>query len=182
MSTSYSNSSNSVKTESAVATELKDSIKALIKAQFEHSVKEVCKEDMCGKLPSLADNFSETLVRSIAHEVYNSARDKKLGILYNHEKHLLDILKEYKEEIKFAESLQAEIRKEAASFFTSTLKDVYTSLKEAQVAPEYQVQWIFDLVSSYTSSLKLSSRLAEDHVINLIGEIQKESADTVNKE
>lgn len=109
-------------------------------------------------------------------------RDKKLSILYTHEKQLLDILKDYKEEIKFASSLQAEIRKEEASFFATTLKEVCNSLKETQIDPKYQAQWIFDLVSSYTSSLKLSSKLAEEHVINLLGDIQKEATETINKD
>lgn len=105
-----------------------------------------------------------------------------MSILYTHEKNFLDILKEYKEEIKFATTIQSEIRKEEATFFSSTLKEVCNSLKETQIEPKCQVQWIYDLVSSYTSSLKLSSRLAEEHVISLLGDIQKDVSDVINKE
>lgn len=161
---------------------LKDEIKSLVKKGFVNSVKTVISEKDSNNLASLSEDYSESIATTITQKVDNPLRDKKLQILYNHEKHLLDILKEYKEEIKFAASLQAEIRKEESTFFASTLKEVCNSLKETQIDPKYQTQWIFDLVSSYTSSLKLSSKLAEDHVITLLGEIQKEASLEINKE
>lgn len=167
---------------SSSAPKLKDEIKGLVKAEFEKSIEKVCSEEELKKLPSLSEGYSEYISRIVAEKVENPMRDKKLSILYNHEKHFLDILKEYKEEIKFAASLQAEIRKEESAFFSSTLKEVCNSLKETQVDPEFQVKWIFDLVSSYTSSLRLSSRLAKEHVINLLGEIQKEASEVINKD
>ncbi|GAA5575905.1 hypothetical protein [Porphyromonas gingivalis] len=162
--------------------ELKDQIKSIVKTLFENSVKSVCSEEDLKNATALSEGYPEYIAETIVEKVENPSRDKKLQILYNHEKHFLDILRDYKEEIKFASSLQAEIRKEEATFFTSTLKEVYTSLKEAQVDPKLQAQWIVDLVSSYTSSLKLSSRLAEEHVIALIGEVQKEVAETIDKD
>ena len=138
---------------------LKDEIKSLVKKGFVNSVKTVISEKDRNNLASLSEDYSESIATTITQKVDNPLRDKKLQILYNHEKHLLDILKEYKEEIKFAASLQAEIRKEESTFFASTLKEVCNSLKETQIDPKYQTQWIFDLVSSYTSSLKLSGRV-----------------------
>lgn len=172
MATSSSSSSSS----------LKDEIKGVIKSEFEKSVKSLCSEEELKKVPSLSEGYSEYVSRIVNEKVENPLRDKKLAILYNHEKHFLDILKEYKEEIKFAASLQAEIRKEESAFFSSTLKEVCNSLKETQIDPKCQTKWIFDLVSSYTSSLRLSSQLAEEHVINLLGEIQKEASETIHKD
>ena len=172
--TSYSNSS----TNNA----LKDEIKALVRSEFEKSVKMICSEEDKNKISNLSEPYSQFVSNQIIEKVENPMRDKKLTILYNHEKHFLDILKEYKEEIKFAATLQAEIRKEEAVFFSTTLKEVCNSLKEAQIDPKCQAQWICDLVSTYTSSLKLSSKLAEEHVVSLLGDIQKEAAETINKE
>lgn len=172
--TSYSNSS----TNNA----LKDEIKVLVKSEFEKSVGMVCSDEEKKKFSNLSEHYSQYISSQIIEKVENPLRDKKLTILYNHEKHFLDILKEYKEEIKFAATLQAEIRKEEAVFFSTTLKEVCNSLKEAQIDPKCQAQWICDLVSTYTSSLKLSSKLAEEHVVSLLGDIQKEAAETINKE
>lgn len=159
-----------------------EEIKKIVKTEFENSIRKVCSEEEQKRIPSLSEGYSEYISDRINKVIENPIQEEKLSILYNHEKKLLDILKEYKEEIKFASSLQADIRKEAATFFSSTLKDVYTSLKETQVDPKYQAQWIYDLVSSYTTSLKLSSRLAEEHVINELGKIQKEVSETIKED
>lgn len=172
----------STSTNSYVANDLKNEIKDLVKSEFAKSVNNLCSEEERKQIPSLSEGYSEYISNMILKKVDTSTRDKKLSILYNHEKHFLDLLKEYKEEIKFASSLQAEIRKEEATFFSSTLKEVCASLKDTQVDQKYQAQWILDLVSSYTSSLKLSNKLAEEHVINLLGEIQKDISDTINKD
>lgn len=161
---------------------LKFEIKTVVKKQFEEVVKRICSEEEQKQIPSMSEDYSEAVSNYVYDKVENPARDKKLEVLYNHQKQYLDILKEYKEEIKFASSLQAEIRKEQATFFSSTLKEVCIALKETQVDQKYQVQWIFDLVSSYTSSLELSSKLASEHVISLLGDIQKETEKTVTQE
>lgn len=159
-------------------------IKELIKKELEREAKSAfaSSDDVVKNIPSFAEGCAQQISQNILEKIENPSRDKKLEILYNHEKHYLEILKEYKEEIKFASSLQAEIRKEEATFFSSTLKEVCNSLKETQVDPKYQVQWIFDLVSSYTSSLRLSSKLAEEHVINLLGDIQETVNETIKND
>lgn len=105
----------------------------------------------------------------------------KLSTLYEHEKHLLDLLKDYKEEIKFAISLQTELRKEQANFFSSTLKEVCDSLKDEQISKECAKKWIEDLVASYTSSLKLSYQLTDENIMTSIGNIKEEINNTINQ-
>lgn len=105
----------------------------------------------------------------------------KLSTLYEHEKHLLDLLKGYKEEIKFAISLQTELRKEQANFFSSTLKEVCDSLKDEQISKECAKKWIEDLVASYTSSLKLSYQLTDENIMTSIGNIKEEINNTINQ-
>ena len=161
---------------------MKDAIKSQLKKEFESSLKAVCSEEEQKKMTGLAERYSDAMASRILDIVECPMRDKTLQVLYNHEKHYLDILKEYKEEIKFAASLQAEIRKEQSAFFSSTLKEVCNSLKETQIAKEHQARWIYDLVLSYTSSLKISSKLAEEHVIQLLGDIQQEAEEVKNKD
>ena len=161
--------------------DMEKEIKDLVKEELNKAIDCITEEDQ-KKIIAKSESYCENLTKRLIEKVDNTSRDKNLTILYNHEKHLLDILKDYKEEIKFASSLQAEIRKEEASFFSSTLKEVCNSLKETQVSTQCQAAWILDLVSSYTSSLKLSNKLAEGHVINLIGTIQEETSKTLNRE
>lgn len=112
--------------------------------------------------------------------VYNSALNSKLSLLFEYEKHYLDLVKDYKEEIKFAASLQEDIRKERANFFASTLKEVSKTLKDTDVDSKVTASWIEELVSSYTKSLDLSSDLAKEQTFETFGVLKKESKESVN--
>lgn len=106
---------------------------------------------------------------------------KKLNTLYEHEKHLFTILKDYKEEIKFAVNLQEDIRREKAKFFSATLKEVCDSLRDEQINKECAEKWIEDLVASYTSSLKLSYQLTNENIMAEIGNIKEEIDTTIEE-
>lgn len=103
----------------------------------------------------------------------------KLGILYEYEKHYLDLLKEYKEEIKFANTIHEDLRRERASFFTQTLKEVTQTFRESQIDSSIASKWIEELVMSYTRSLDLGSDLARNQTIDIIGRLREESKKTI---
>ncbi|MDE2724372.1 MAG: hypothetical protein OXI59_13445 [Gemmatimonadota bacterium] len=106
----------------------------------------------------------------------NEERSKnELQILFEYERHYLELIKEYKEEIKFSASLQEDLRRERSQFFTQVLREVSETLKNASVDSNVASQWIQELVDSYTKSIDLSGDLAKTHVIDVIGKI-KESA------
>ena len=105
----------------------------------------------------------------------------RLEILYTYEKNYLELVKEYKEEIKFASTMQEDLRKERAKFFAETLKEVSGTLKNAQVDSEVASRWVKELVNSYTKSLDLSSGLIEEDTLDMIGKIRKESKKEVKK-
>lgn len=100
---------------------------------------------------------------------------EKLKVLYEYEKNYLQLVKEYKEEIKFAATLQEDLRKERTKFFSESLKEVSLTLKESQVESNVASAWIKELVNSYTKSLDISSGLIEEHTIDMIGEIRQKA-------
>ena len=106
---------------------------------------------------------------------------KKLNTLQNSEKQLLQIFKEYKDEIMLFETLQANIRREQAMFLSSTVKEVRKSLEESEIDKACQDAWIKELVDNYNSSLKLSSNLIDDSIMNLIVNIKEEINNTINQ-
>lgn len=99
----------------------------------------------------------------------------RLDILFDYEKKYLELVKEFKEEIKFAGSIQEDLRKERAKFFSDTLKEVSLTLQECQVESSVASVWLKDLVGSYTKSLDLSSGLIEETVVDTIGKIREEA-------
>ncbi len=99
----------------------------------------------------------------------------KLAVLYEYEKNYLELIKTYKEEIKFAGSLQEDLRKERAKFFSETLKEVSSALESSQVDTHVASIWLKELVDSYTKSLDLSSGLIEENTLDMIGKIRIEA-------
>lgn len=101
--------------------------------------------------------------------------ETKLELLYKYEKHYLELIKDYKEEIKFANSLQEDLRRERSQFFTQILKDVIQTMKTEEVDKSISAKWIQELVASYTKSIDLSSDLAKTHVIEILSILTTEA-------
>lgn len=130
-------------------------------------------------------NAKAAIIQSVILKVENAVSlttlQEKLKVLYEYEKNYLNLIKEYKEEIKFAATLQEDLRKERTKFFSEALKEVSATLKESQVDSNVASIWIKELVSSYTKSLDLSSGLIEEHTIDMLGEIKKNGREAVEE-
>lgn len=124
---------------------------------------------------SINSRLAETLKRELSGYVNLELLKTKLEVLYNFEKNYLELVKEYKEEIKFASTLQEDLRKERSKFFSETLKEVSQTLSESQVDGDVASKWLEELVDSYTKSLDLSSSLIEEHTLDTIGKIRAEA-------
>lgn len=62
------------------------------------------------------------LLDDLVNAIINEERSKnELQILFEYENHYLELIKEYKEEIKFSASLQEDLRRERSQFFTQIL-------------------------------------------------------------
>ncbi len=149
-------------------------------------------ENLYAKIEKLFEENSEgellystdEIIKQILDEVYNERLKTQLNTYYEYEKHYLDILKEYKEEIKFASTLQEDLRKERANFFSEKLKEVSATLKDTGVDEKVRGEWIKELVKSYTGSLDISDKLVEEHVVETINDIkgkQKEIVEQIKK-
>lgn len=124
---------------------------------------------------TINDQLTEALKRELNSYVNLELLKNKLEVLYNFEKNYLELVKEYKEEIKFASTLQEDLRKERSKFFSETLKEVSHTLSESQVDGDVASKWLKELVDSYTKSLDLSSSLIEEHTLDTIGKIRSEA-------
>lgn len=124
---------------------------------------------------SINDRLTEILHKELSSYVNFELLKSKLEVLYNYEKSYLELIKEYKEEIKFASTLQEDLRKERSKFFSETLKEVSETLNQSQVDNQVASKWLKELVDSYTKSLDLSGNLIEEHTLDTIGIIRSEA-------
>jgi len=142
---------------------------------IDYVLKNVEMDDSAKKL------LTENLNIKINEKVELYSLKTKLEILYNYEKNYLELVKEFKEEIKFASSIQEDLRKERAKFFAETLKEVQSTLKDSQVDSKVASNWVEELVNSYTKSLDLSGGLIEEHTLDTIGRLRQEAKQEVKK-
>lgn len=142
-------------------------------ADFTRVVDE-CFENLQIERP-IKDVIKKTLMLNFNEQISTSKLKDRLQILFEYERNYLSLIKEFKEEIKFVGSLQEDLRKERAKFFSDTLQDVSAALKDSQVSNEVANQWIQELVNSYTKSLDVSSGLIEEHTFDAIGEIRRQA-------
>jgi hypothetical protein len=130
--------------------------------------------------PGKKDIVIHLLLKSAEEQFCVTTLKERLSILFEYEKNYLGLIKDYKEEIKFIGSLQEDLRKERAKFFSDTLRDVSTAMRESQVPDETSIAWIKELVNSYTNSLDVSSMLIEEHTFDSIGKIKAKSKKLAN--
>lgn len=128
----------------------------------------------------ISTKLTEALQKELEQFVTLNNLKAKLAVLFEYEKNYLELVQEFKEEIKFASTIQEDLRKERAKFFSETLKDVSSTLSESQVDNEVASKWLKELVSSYTKSLDLSSGLIEEHTLDMIGKIRESAKEEKN--
>ena len=124
---------------------------------------------------NIKDTIKKTIVMNFDEHLATSKLKERLQLLFEYEKNYLTLIKEFKEEIKFVGSLQEDLRKERAKFFSDTLQEVSAALKDSQVSSDVASQWIQELVNSYTKSLDVSSGLIEEHTFDTIGDIRRQA-------
>ncbi|NWH06105.1 nickel transporter [Desulfobacter latus] len=121
------------------------------------------------------DDQKEALKNALReYENYENFKNT-LSLLYEYGEKNLELIKNHTEEIKFATSVQQEIRKERSQFFSQTLKEVSVTLRDAQVDDKIASKWLIELVKCYTESLGQSASLVQDHTIDLVGAIRQEA-------
>lgn len=115
---------------------------------------------------------------SAARESLDILRER-LDILFEQERKHLELLKEFKEEIKFANTMEEDLRRERAAFFSQTLKEIHATLRDSQVDDGVAGDWIRELVRSYTSSLDVSGELVRTATLDQLARIQSLSRSAV---
>lgn len=154
-------------------------IKTYLKANFTSTASTlVADEKESKKIDALSQGFADKATKFIEETVALTYLKNKLQLLYEYEEHYLTLIKNFKEEIKFASSLQEDLRKERANFFSATLREVYATLQATGVGREMETLWLQKLVASYTESLDLSAELAKENTLTRVSELKENTNDT----
>lgn len=133
-------------------------------------------EETKGYLSKLVDNELNNLI----HVSESKQLTANLDVLFNYQKNYLELIKEYKEEIKFVNTIQEDLRRERAKFFAQNLQEVHETLEKASIDKEQSSIWIKELVESYTKSIDLSSELVKIQVTETVEKLKSDSDEIIN--
>lgn len=123
------------------------------------------------------DNLSNSLEKRVTKK---DVRDK-LDIYFEFEKNYLDLIREYKEEIKFSNSIQEDLRKERTKFFSDTIGKVSNTL-ESTLEPDMTYYWVKELVKCVCESFEMSKELTDDNSFNILSNLKMDATRQLNTE
>lgn len=101
-------------------------------------------------------------------------KDPSIHVLFEYEKHYMELVREYSSEIKFIEDMLKAFRAEQTQFYEKTLPQISRSMTEDQsVDDEMKKVWLNRLSTNLDRSYLISEKLINDYATKSIDEFKK---------
>lgn len=106
-------------------------------------------------------------------DIPQKRKEPTIQVLYEYEKHYLEMVKKYSQEIKFIEDMLSDFRKEQERFYSETLPDIIKKLnQDAGVDEAMKKLWLNRLTTNIERSFTLSETLINDYATKNIDEFK----------
>ena len=100
-------------------------------------------------------------------------KDPTIQVLYEYEKHYLEMVRKYSQEIKFIEDMLSNFRREQETFYSKTLPDIINKLnQDAGVDEDMKKVWLNRFTANIERSFTLSETLINDYATKNIDEVK----------
>ena len=111
-----------------------------------------------------------------------SKKDKSIQVLYDYEKHYMDLVRKYSSEIEFVSKQLMEFRKEQKEFYDIVLPKIIAKLNgEKAIDDDTRKVWMKRFVDNMDKSFSLSETLINDYVVKTIDEFKNEVKEKLDK-
>lgn len=101
-------------------------------------------------------------------------KEPSIHVLFEYEKHYMELVREYKSEIEFIEDMLKTFRAEQTKFYEETLPKISRSMTEDQsVDDEMKKIWLNRLSTNLDRSYLISEKLINDYVTKSVDEFKK---------
>jgi sll1239 protein len=111
-----------------------------------------------------------------------SKKDKSVQVLYDYEKHYMDLVRKYSSEIEFVSKQLMEFRKEQKEFYDIVLPKIIDKLNgEKAIDDDTRKVWMKRFVDNMDKSFSLSETLINDYVVKTIDEFKNEVKEKLDK-
>lgn len=109
-------------------------------------------------------------------------KEPSIQVLYDYEKHYMELVKKYASEIKMVADMLCDLRKEQEIFYKETLPEIIEKLnQDAGIDEEMRNVWLKRLTTNMDRSFGLSETLINDYVTKNIDEFKAEINETIKK-
>lgn len=115
-------------------------------------------------------------------DVSPKRKKPSIQVLYDYEKHYMELVKKYASEIKMVADMLCDLRKEQEIFYKETLPEIIEKLnQDAGIDKEMRNVWLKRLTTNMDRSFGLSETLINDYVTKNIDEFKAEVNETIKK-
>ena len=119
----------------------------------------------------MANNISPGNCFDEFNDIPQKKKDPTIQVLYEYEKHYLEMLKKYSDEIRFIQDMLARFRNEQELFYHKLLPDISKKLSEdAGIDDEMKKIWLNRLTTNIERSFSLSETLINDYATKSLDE------------
>lgn len=115
-------------------------------------------------------------------DVSPKRKEPSVQVLYDYEKHYMELVKKYSSEIKMIADMLSEFRREQATFYKETLPEIIQKLnQDVGIDEEMKNVWVKRLTANIDRSFELSETLINDYVTKNIEQFKEEVNKTIRK-
>lgn len=109
-------------------------------------------------------------------------KEPTIQVLYDYEKHYMELVKKYGLEIKMVADMLSDFRKEQEIFYQETLPEIIDKLnQDTGIDEEMKKVWLTRLTTNIDRSFGLSETLINEYVTKSIDEFKAEVNETMKK-
>lgn len=111
-------------------------------------------------------------VFSVFDDISPRKREPSIQVLYEYEKHYMELLKRYSGEITFIEQMLQHFREEQITFFKETLPEISDKLDREFIDANLKKVWLERLAINMDRSFSLSETLITDYTTKKLNEFK----------
>lgn len=101
-------------------------------------------------------------------------KEPTIQVLYDYEKHYMELVKKHTSEIKFIDDMLKDFRQEQEKFYKETLVQISEKLRSDEIIDNEMIEILLDrLATNMDRSFSLSENLIKDYYIKHMDEFHK---------
>lgn len=109
-------------------------------------------------------------------------QNQNAAVFMAYEKHYMELVRNYKNEISFINEMLVDIRKERTDFLTNVLPSIEKGLKnDSEISEEIREEWIVELRNNMEKSFQESERIIQHYITKNQDQFEKKMKEILNE-